>query len=649
MVGAAGRSSPLDALELVREATTRDGILSVALAYVRSAFEFVALYARRGSSMVVFEASGEGLQGANFASADLALDRPSVLRMVCEARAPYVGPVPAGDPFERAVGEMGRGNLRAVLIYPVVIRNRTVLVFYGDSNGEALAPRQLSDIALVLSQVGPALERVILAHKRRDAGEVPPRPHFVPEIAASPIASVVPVVPEAAREIREAPPIPLGELPPAAPAPPPAIALKKTQATLRWASLPARPEAEPVLHGSAMDGASPRSPEPPPPIQLRLDASELAPLEPEAAASSSATPVDPSADVPAAPNEIALGDWAEQARSAIDETGLQPLDPPLPRPLGVSATPPPPPPPEEEDLEVDLAPEWVDPEVSPELSFADVVRTFLAGRTETRATAERELLSGGSAAAEALAQRFPGPLYVFRVSFDELPEPRKLGPLIGLLGSMGEVAVPALAAVADGAGEERRFWATVLLAKMGHPACLPPLVRRVFDPAPDVAQVARRGLWSHRRQPEYAQALEQIQLQLGSPDPTRVAQAARALGALRHSARRAAAHRAAELASGGGFGGCGQGAARDHAPGLRARTSAAGRPGGRKRKSGRGPPGSSRRWSTSEADIRLAAIGELAGATGQDFGYESDQPAPQRALAVGRWKDWWQNEGRAAA
>jgi hypothetical protein len=304
-----------------------------------------------------------------------------------------------------------------------------------------------------------------------------------------------------------------------------------------------------------------------------------------------------------------------------------------------------PPSPPLDDLEIDLAPEWVDPDVSPQASFVDIVRTFLAGRAETRANAERELLSGGSAAAEALAQRFPGPLYVFRVSFDELPEPRKLGPLIGLLGSMGEVAVPSLAAVADGAGEERRFWATVLLAKMGHPACLPALVRRVFDPAPDVAQVARRGLWSHRRQPEYAHAIEQIELQLGSPDPTRVAQAARALGALRHAL---AVPRLIELRSSRQVE-----VAEAAAKALREITL-----------QDFGP--NERRWQAwwleakdrpriawlvealehKEADIRLAAIGELAGATGQDFGYESDQPAPQRALAVGRWKDWWQSEGR---
>jgi len=135
MVAAVGRSSPLDALELVRAATTRDGILSAVLAYVRSAFEFVALYARRGPNMIVFEASGDGLQGADFEAAGLPLDRPSVLRTVAEARAPYVGPVPAGDPFAHALGQMGRGRLRAVLLYPVVMRDHTVLVVYGDSGG----------------------------------------------------------------------------------------------------------------------------------------------------------------------------------------------------------------------------------------------------------------------------------------------------------------------------------------------------------------------------------------------------------------------------------------------------------------------------------------------------------------------------------
>ncbi|MHB8419360.1 MAG: HEAT repeat domain-containing protein [Myxococcales bacterium] len=610
LVAAAGRASPLDALELVRAATTRDGVLSAVLAYVRSAFQFVALYARRGQAMVVFEASGDGLQGADLEAATVSLDRPSVLRTVAEARAPYVGPVPAGDPLERALGEMGRGRLRAVLLYPVVIRDRTVLIVYGDGGGEALAPRQLSDVALVLSQVGTALERVIrLAKRRLQPAEEPRAPG--PEAEAE------------GRSVRW--PVPLL---------PPPIRIKKKTATLRWGNLPPEPEAAPIPPAVPAAPVAP-APAPEPPIQ------------PVAVAP--APPPEVPAPTPAPPPASEIERFADAARAVVDAATHAPIEAPLPGP-GAPAEPARRPEGRggalRANLEFDLAIDWVDPQVPPEPTYADLTRTFLAGKAETRAAAERKLLAGGAAAAEALAARFPGPLYVFRVSFDELPEPRKMGPLIGLLGSMGEAALPALAAVADGAGEEKRFWATVLLAKMGDPACLPPLVRRIFDPAPDVAQAARRGLWSHRRQPEYGRALEQIELELGSPDPARAAQSVRALGALRHVP---AVPRLVELISSR------QGeVAESAAKALREITlqdfgqserrwqswwaAAAGRP--------------RTAWLIEALDhkdpeLRLAAIDELAAAAGQDFGYKSDLPPQQRAHAVLRWRDWWQNESRA--
>ncbi|HUB07740.1 MAG TPA: hypothetical protein VMB50_12090 [Myxococcales bacterium] len=629
LVAAAGRASPLDALELVRAATTRDGILSAVLAYVRSAFQFVALYARRGGSMIVFEASGDGLQGADLEAASLTLDRASVLRTVAEARAPYVGPVPAGDPLERALGEMGRARLRAVLLYPVVIRDRTVLVVYGDGGGEALAPRQLSDVALVLSQVGAALERVILLAKRRAQTAEPP-----------------PLVPTST--------------------PPPPVLIKKKSATLRWGA--AQGQEAPAQAASSAPAASveaaapieiageaPTEPLPAAEPPVAIAAAEELPSAAEPAPPTAAEP--PLLDghgppaLPASPAATAseLDRFADAARAELDPATLAPLaplEPPLPE--APPAPPAPPPPARKSGLEFDLAIDWVDPEVPPEPSYADLVRTFLAGKADTRAAAERKLLTGGAAAAEALAARFPGPLYVFRLTFDELPEPRKLGPLIGLLGSMGEAALPALAAVADGAGEEKRFWATVLLAKMGHPACLPPLVRRVFDPAPDVAQAARRGLWSHRRQPEYARALEQIELEMGAPDPARASQAIRALGTLHHVP---AVPRLIELTES-------RQAEVAQAAAQALRDITLQDFGHSERRwqvwwtQARGAPRTA--WLVEALDhrdpeLRLAAIAELAAAAGQDFGYKSDLPATQRAHAVSRWREWWQSESRGRA
>ncbi|MCE5279679.1 MAG: HEAT repeat domain-containing protein [Planctomycetaceae bacterium] len=46
------------------------------------------------------------------------------------------------------------------------------------------------------------------------------------------------------------------------------------------------------------------------------------------------------------------------------------------------------------------------------------------------------------------------------------------------------------------------------------------------------------------------------------------------------------------------------------------------------------------RLSDSQMDIRLFAIMALRDITGQTHGYEVYEPAPQRAAAVARWRQW---------
>ncbi len=46
------------------------------------------------------------------------------------------------------------------------------------------------------------------------------------------------------------------------------------------------------------------------------------------------------------------------------------------------------------------------------------------------------------------------------------------------------------------------------------------------------------------------------------------------------------------------------------------------------------------RLSDSQADIRLFAIMALRDITGQTHGYNVYEPAPQRAAAIARWRQW---------
>jgi hypothetical protein len=266
-----------EALSDLRKLPSRDALIGAVLRHLLVAFDFVVFYSRRGSEMTVFEASGVDFGGADTSHTAVSLDRPSSLRMVVEGRAAFVGPIPPGDPLESSLASLGRSRLRAVFLAPVVIRDRTVAVVYGDRGGEALAPSQLSEVSLVVSQLGPALERILKSRGR--------------------------------------------------------------------------------------DGT-------------------------------------PAEQPPAVEN------------------------------------------------------------------YSVLVGRFLSGTAEERREAAARLSLGGRAAAEALGERFPGPLFVQRSPPGDLPAPERFGPLVAMLVSLGDDALPVLEWLARYGSGERRFWAGALLVKL---------------------------------------------------------------------------------------------------------------------------------------------------------------------------------------
>jgi hypothetical protein len=276
----------VETLDQLRVLPSRDALIGAALRFLLVAFDFVVFYGRRGDEMTVFEASGVDFGGADISHTGVSLQRSSSLRTVVDTRASYVGPIPPGDPLESSLGYLGRSRLRAVFLYPVVVRDRTVGVVYGDRGGEALAPSQLSDVTLVLSQLGGAFERVLVEKGRN-------------------------------------------------------------------------------------------------------------------------------------------GERGRDRRNGV--ASPLPADPP---------------------------------------DYPKLVRRFLSGDATARAEAAGRLALGGRAAAEALAERFPGPLYVLRNPPGRLPDPENMGPLVALMVRLGSTALPALQRMAEEDVGERRYWAGTLLLKL---------------------------------------------------------------------------------------------------------------------------------------------------------------------------------------
>lgn len=104
----------------------------------------------------------------------------SSLAQVFELRAPWLGPLPAGDPMARWVG---RAPTTALLL-PLVVGERVVGALYGDRGAADIPPDIFQEFVVVLGHAGAMLRR--LARQRaRGRGAAAPGGHHRPEVPSS--------------------------------------------------------------------------------------------------------------------------------------------------------------------------------------------------------------------------------------------------------------------------------------------------------------------------------------------------------------------------------------------------------------------------------------------------------------------------------
>ncbi|BDG03814.1 GspE/PulE/PilB domain-containing protein [Anaeromyxobacter oryzae] len=156
-------------------APTREEVVLAALRYARDFFEFAAMFAVTRDAVVGHDALGtedarERCRGVAIYTSD-----PGLFRTVIDTRAPHLGPMPRGASGNEAILDgLARGTPRTTLVFPVLLRDRTVCVLYAD-NGEApVSPRRLGNLLLLLSALGAAFERLIRDRKDRRRGRAAP-------------------------------------------------------------------------------------------------------------------------------------------------------------------------------------------------------------------------------------------------------------------------------------------------------------------------------------------------------------------------------------------------------------------------------------------------------------------------------------------
>lgn len=160
---------------LLKRASDRDQIVEVFFAFARQFFDYTALFVVHDDVADGREAYGVGAPTDQVRAMSIPLDVPSAFAEVVRTRVPQVRTLDQTDvDRDISVGLRRPANPPALLM-PIAIRQRVVLILYGDRNGE------LFDIgtAMELVRFGPcvveSLEQLIIRRKRGGYHAADPR------------------------------------------------------------------------------------------------------------------------------------------------------------------------------------------------------------------------------------------------------------------------------------------------------------------------------------------------------------------------------------------------------------------------------------------------------------------------------------------
>ncbi len=606
----------------LEEAPDRDGILDLFFDYSRQYFDYSALFVVHGDIAEGRDAYGDGASRDRVTGIGVPLDLPSILSHAREHRAPVQGAL-ADDGLDPVLlGDLQRKTTGEVLVVPIVVRTRTVALFYGDSGDLGVEARAVKEVVAFASLVGQAFEKLIVRRKAQGvaAGQGGATRRSDPSLLAE-------VERTRARTLSRPPRSPLAEsiAPPSPPVSPSPSGDRPT---------PIVPAFEPLGPTFERDGAPPfeRASVPPPSTVAAVRRPTGRPIpreEPEAPAASDAKQETPTV-APVAAHEAAA--------EPEDEYGEPPPTPRAPDSVAIAPHRPP-------SAHAGARSELPSVIVDVDQEFGAMVdRVIVHGADDA---AEAELLRQGHHAMPAIMSRFPGPTVADRSRAEEgTMRVAECGPLLRLVAGQRRVAVPFVLPLVADTDPERRYWATLLITELAYPETIDALVPRLFDPDPSVRRVARLAaravgdvapdalmerLGKHFHDPaappsrrlEMIDALGELRERLGVPilvealgdaDDEVIAAARRALMVITRQdfardakkwnawwAVNAARHRIEWLID----------ALMHEVPA-----------------------------------VRRAAGDELKAITKEYFGYYDDLPKRERERAQQRYRDWWTTEGR---
>ncbi|MBW2275841.1 MAG: hypothetical protein JRF63_00025 [Deltaproteobacteria bacterium] len=163
------------AMKLIQETETRDEILDLFLEFAGQAFDYTALFLIHGSTADVRSAMRRGEAPHEPGHVVVPLDSRGIFNTVHETNGFHLGPAGSGDADRQLLTQLDRGNPKSCAVIPVSLRQRMIMMLYGDSGFTGVRANRVAKIAEFAREVAAAFERILLTqkygkfHKAKDA------------------------------------------------------------------------------------------------------------------------------------------------------------------------------------------------------------------------------------------------------------------------------------------------------------------------------------------------------------------------------------------------------------------------------------------------------------------------------------------------
>jgi hypothetical protein len=167
-----GDTQPLtieEAAALIEASAERDAIFQALCRGARSQLEFVALLMVHGEVAVgrlaLPDTNGQWLPRDAMSALSLPLDKASPFRTTAQGQSPYIGRLGEETLSAQALSSLGRKPPLPGVLLPIVLKDRTVALLYGDGGGKFVDSDLLAGLSTLVAAAGRSFQRLILRQK----------------------------------------------------------------------------------------------------------------------------------------------------------------------------------------------------------------------------------------------------------------------------------------------------------------------------------------------------------------------------------------------------------------------------------------------------------------------------------------------------